>query len=453
MKNRIWQEIKAGGSSYWISSGFFTFSSKISIALFGFLSFYLLVRELDKVAFGTWTLFVALYAVLESVRNAFIYNPLQAFASQADEKEYAAILQASLVLNFLFAIVVSALLGALAALISSLLDAPQLDQLIYIYIAITFVLTIMTHCNFAQSVNLNFRGTFVSTFVRKAVFFAYVLWEYTHDQPFDLISLGIWEGVAVVVATGATFVSGREYLSLKPRTSFRWVGRLFHYGKYTLGTNLSSMLLRSIDSFMLGGLLGPAAVAIYNPALRLANLMEIPIGTITTIVFPQIARRVKEHGLGEAKRLYEKSVGMVLAIMIPTSIVVILFSEPIILLVAGEDYRASIPVLNITILYGLVLPFNRQFGITMNALGKAPVNFYLVLSNAVCNVAFNYIFIKQYGIIGAPLGTLAAYLLGMVASEIILHRFIKVSLFSVFLYIFRTYVDIGRRIVSLASAK
>ena len=451
MRVRYYQlrrSVQAMSSSYWINSGFFTLASKVSIALFGFLSFFILVRALDKETFGVWTLFVALYAVAESVRTAFVYNPLQTFASQAGKGEYATILQASLILNFLFAVVVSILLGATATLLSAAFNAPQLDYLIYIYIITTFVLTGMTHCNFVQSVNLNFRGTFVSTFTRKIIFFGYVLWEYLHDHPFDLISLGIWEGVAALGATGVTFLSAREYLTVSRRTDFRWVNKLFHYGKFTLGTNLSSMLLRSIDSFMLGGLLGPAAVAIYNPALRLANLLEIPTGTITTIVFPQIARRVKEHGLGEAKRLYEKSVGMVLAVMIPVSLLVIVFAEPIILLVAGEDYRASVPVLSITILYGLILPFNRQFGVTMNALGKAPINFYFVLSNALLNIIFNYFFISTYGIIGAPIGTLLAYVVGLIASEIILHRLMKVNVLNVFSYAFRTYVDAAQRIVS-----
>ena len=450
---RFWQNIQTKRNSYWINSGFFTFSSKLSVALFGFFSFYLLVRGLDKEAFGTWTLFVAIYAVLESVRMAFIYNPLQAFASQTTKSDYAAILQASLLLNFLFAAAVSILLALTAPLVSSVLDAPDLDYLIYIYIVSTFVLTLMTHCNFVQNVHLDFRGTFVSTLARKSIFFTYVLWQYIDEQSFDLIWLGIWEGIAVVIATGVTFASGRKYFSVRQRVDFGWVNKLFHYGKYTLGTNLSSMLLRSIDSFMLGGLLGPAAVAIYNPALRLSNLMEIPTGTITTIVFPQIARRVKEHGLSEAKRLYEKSVGLVLAVMIPVSVLVILFAEPIILVVAGEDYLASVPVLNVTILYGLVLPFNRQFGITMNALGKAPINFYLVLTNALLNVGFNYFFISRYGVIGAPIGTLLAYLVGLVASEVVLYRLMRVNILNVFVYIFQTYLSVGRRVVGLKGHK
>jgi lipopolysaccharide exporter len=63
------------------------------------------------------------------------------------------------------------------------------------------------------------------------------------------------------------------------------VKELYHFGKFTFGTNISSMFVKSTDSWMIGRLVSTAAVAIYNPAIRIANLVEVPTLTIAIDCF------------------------------------------------------------------------------------------------------------------------------------------------------------------------
>ena len=72
--------------------------------------------------------------------------------------------------------------------------------------------------------------------------------------------------------------------------------KLFNYGKYAFGTSVSSTVFSSIDQMMLGSYLSAAAAGIYNIAVRVTNLVEIPTNAIAAIVFPQSAKRVGDQG-------------------------------------------------------------------------------------------------------------------------------------------------------------
>ncbi|MEZ4847758.1 MAG: hypothetical protein R3B93_03850 [Bacteroidia bacterium] len=58
-------------------------------------------------------------------------------------------------------------------------------------------------------------------------------------------------------------------------------------------------------------------MAIYGTAIKITNLVEVPTQSIAAIVFPQSARRIENEGRESVKRLYEKSVGVILALIIP----------------------------------------------------------------------------------------------------------------------------------------
>ena len=170
-----------------------------------------------------------------------------------------------------------------------------------------------------------------------------------------------------------------------------------------VGTNLGSMFIKSIDQLMLGAMISPAAVAIYATAIKITNLVEVPTQSIAAIVFPKSAQKIEEKdGKESVRKLYEKSVGIILALIIPGIIFVLLFPKWVIWVVAGDQYMDAAPVLQITMLYGLFVPFARQFGTMLDSMGKPHINFIVVMGSALLNVVFNYVFITQFAIIGNP---------------------------------------------------
>jgi len=60
----------------WIKPGLYTTLDKFSVVGLGFVNFFILSRVLTKNEFGVWVLFTGLVAVLETLREGFVKQPL-----------------------------------------------------------------------------------------------------------------------------------------------------------------------------------------------------------------------------------------------------------------------------------------------------------------------------------------------------------------------------------------
>ncbi|MEM0994289.1 MAG: oligosaccharide flippase family protein, partial [Bacteroidota bacterium] len=235
-----------------------------------------------------------------------------------------------------------------------------------------------------------------------------------------------------------SYYFARPFLQFETSVSWEWVWKLFHYGKFVMGTNLSTMFYKSTDRLMLARMLGDVPVGIYDAALKITNLAEAPTFSMASILFPQSARRMKA-GKGAIKLLYEKAVGAILAILMPALIFVLIFAEYLILIVAGEDYLEAANILRLTMFYGLFIPFAVQFGTVLDSTGRPRINFIFTVISATLNIIFNYIFIAKFGIIGAAYGTLVTYLLSFIAMQVYLNRIFGVLAYNAFFYSFQFY--------------
>ncbi|MTI20828.1 hypothetical protein E1176_07335, partial [Fulvivirga sp. RKSG066] len=348
-------------NSYWVKSGSITLLNRIAITLFGLLNFFFLVRTLSKSDFGVWVIFLSILALSESIRNAFIYNPLLRYLNSEKDENRKHIITASLALNLLAAGVISAIFVALSFTIEFFIDAPIMPSMFLISIVSVFGFTLFAHFNFLQQANLKFMGTLVSTMIQKGSLFIYILYIYIFKVETDLFMLAAVYSMGYVASSIVAFLFATKESELYWQFDFKWLSRLFHYGKYTLGTNLSTMLNKSVREWFLGGMIGTSATAVFSPSVRVTNLFEIPLGAIASVFYPKMINRVREEGTGAAKYMYEKSVGVILIAVLPAVAFIFIFADFIVLVIAGPEYPESVPVLRVMALYGIFEPFSRQF--------------------------------------------------------------------------------------------
>ena len=135
--------------------------------------------------------------------------------------------------------------------------------------------------------------------------------------------------------------------------------------------------------------------------------------------------------------------------MIPIVIFVVWFSDEIILLVAGKSFAQAGYFLKFTMFYGLLIPFNRQFSITLDALGKPKLNFLIVLFTLLLCVILNISFISQLGIIGAIYGMLLTYSTVFVFAQVYLYKNFDISLLNIFHEIVKGYFLLFRKVMNL----
>lgn len=413
------------------------------IQLFRFGGFYLLVRALTKEDFGLWTIFLIATSIIEVVRIGLIQNALiKALTANEEHRVRGRINTASFTLNILVALAIALLLIILARFMADWFGGQALERLLHIYILTNLLLVPYFQFTFIAQANFDFRSIFWSNFFRHAVFFGYVLALYlVPEWHFSLSRLALVQAIGAVVGSIVAWILGRRLLIFSVRLDVKWLGWLFNYGKYVIGTNLGSMLTKSLDQLMLGVMISPVATAVYGTAIKIANLVEVPTQSMAAIVFPKSAQRVEQEGEVAIKQLYEKSVGVLLALIIPGVLFVLVFPKFVIEIVAGPKYLDAVPLLRITMLYGLFVPFSRQFGTMLDAMGKPGLNFFMVMVGTLINGLLNFFMIREYGTLGAAYATLISFGLLFIANQVILYRQAQVQLGRIFVYTQQVYAN------------
>lgn len=431
-------------NSYWVSSGFYSLLVKVITVLTGFANFYILIRLLSRLDYGAWVLFISVCTVMELVKHGFIRNPLIRYLAISEKKESGVLQTASLLLNFGIGMIQAIVLVVFAYVLSEFWSLPQLRSLFLIYIITTFALIPANHFEIVQQASVQFKEIFYCSLAKNLPLFLFIILALTSGWRITLVSLAWVQCISTLLTGILSFSFSRQLLQFSSRLDRKWLAELFHYGKFTFGTNVSSMIVKNIDSWMLGRMISAEAVTIFNPAIRVSNLVEVPADTLSFIYFPHISKKISEaeNQAQAVKYFYEKAVAMVLAAMIPIVFVAIFFAREVVHLIAGRGFEETVPILQVTMLFGLLIPFNRFLGITLDAIGKAALNFKMVLAMAVMNVVSNIFLIYQLGTIGAAYGTLTTYVVMVTINQVFLQRRFGVSVLSIGKLVIKIYKDL-----------
>jgi lipopolysaccharide exporter len=433
--------------NYWLRSGLLNVLQNFSGVFFGFASFYFLVRVLTKDHFGTWTLFMSITTILEIIRSGLIQNALIKYISSSQKEQHAEIISASFTISGILTLV--CILGnfIFAPHLAVLWKSPELIKMLYTYNILFFFTGILTQFNCVEQANLSFSGIVLTNFIRQFSLFFYILISYIVGYKIELVNLIYVQIFSVMLSCIIAYFQVKPYFQISFKFYPEWMRKLFNYGKYAFGTSISSILSGTIDQMMLGALLSTAASGAFNIAVRITNLFDIPTNAVAAIVFPQSAKRMETEGKEGIKYLYEKSVGTILAILVPGLFVLYFGSGLVVHFIAGAKYEDSVPLLKVTLLYCLFIPYGRQFGTILDSIGRTKLTFYIVLITASLNLGLNYIFISRFGVIGAAYATLVSNIVGFTIGQIILKRELNVNVFSTFVYAYRFYPEVYNKYV------
>jgi lipopolysaccharide exporter len=398
-----------------------------------------MARMMPKSDIGMWVLFTSVTAILEMVRVGFIRNPFITHFVSADEQERKTIMTSSFILHCILSLLITLLLIFGAVPLADFWNASGLARLFLVYAVNNIIFIPYHHFEYIQQAQLKFKGIFVTNVFRLGILAFYIIAMFFLKNPPSLFELAVVQGIATLIGCfiGYSFIRGTFHYDR--RVDGKLMKELFHYGKFTLGTNISSMFVKNTDSWMIGRMISTAGVAIYNPAVRISNLVEVPTLAIAGVFFPQVAQKLKERGKDGVRDIYIKSVSLILALTIPMVLPLYIFAELAITIIFGREYLEAASILRITLFYTLIIPFNRQFGTVMDGIKKPKINFYLLVLVAVLNVAFNFYLLQMFGVIGSAFATLLSYAAVFILNQIILYNMFRINTLDVFKGIIEWY--------------
>ena len=201
---------------------------------------------------------------------------------------------------------------------------------------------------------------------------------------------GVW---ALVGQRLASSVSGTITLWFASRwrpglsVSRRHFKDLFGFGAYTMGNETVGVLNRQSAPLLIGTFLGDAALGHYRIGFRLLQIMtQLFNNTIQNVTLPTLSRIQHDHSQVRASLLTATRLTGFVAF--PAFLGAAILAPEIIFGLCGEKWAASIPVMRILALVGIVQSVSFFSTPTIMACGKPSWAFGLSLTNGITNMIF-----------------------------------------------------------------
>ena len=366
-----------------------------------------LIRQLSKPEMGTWALFLTITTLFEATKSGLLKNAHVMYVSaSSNEHEKSVIASSTFIINTLISIVFIILILFCSNWLGVKLHAGKdLAIMLKWFIPGLIFMIFFSHLEAIQQSFLEFKGVFAAYIVRQASFFIVIVMHLLLHVPFSLKSLAIYQSGSILLGTVIFYIYTRKFLSHRFIPSMYWVKKIFGYGKYIFGSGLIINIFANIDQLMTAAFLTNIDVAYYNVALRINGFIDVPSYAAAQILFPKTAKASLEEGMDKVKYFYERIVGILLSFTTPISIFIIIFPTFVINTIAGAQYLAAVPILQLYMLLGLLRPMQNQAANTLNSIGKPQLCFFLDAGGLVLNLAIDYICLKAFGFYGAAIGT------------------------------------------------
>ncbi len=246
---------------------------------------------------------------------------------------------------------------------------------------------------------------------------------------------GVWSLVAQrLVAATVSVVTLWTISVWRPRLrfSFQHLREMLGFGANTVGFKVLNFFRRRSDDLLIGSILGAAALGFYTVAYRLLRLMiNITTSIVGSVAFPVLSRIQDEPK--RVRSAYYKAVRYTSLLAFPGFLGIAVLAPEVTLLLFGSQWDASVPVMRVLALGGLLQSVMFINGVVLKALGKPSWRLLITGIEAVVLV-MAFFFAARWGILAvavafvvvsyalAPLSFLAAHRLIGLSPRILLKQ-------------------------------
>jgi len=219
---------------------------------------------------------------------------------------------------------------------------------------------------------------------------------------FALNNMGVWSLVyAYILRRTSMLLLAWKLVDYRPKFVFsrKIAFELLHFGKFVLGSSATLFLIKNVDKFILGRILGAATLGYYALAYNIATITTTHLSSLMhRVLFPAFSRIQDDKNAVKNQSL--KIMKMLSIFSVPFGIIVILLSSQIVELVYGAKWLPMVPSLRILSLISIFLPLMSLSGPIFIACGKPQWQFLTRLITISSMV------------IGIPIGVSVAGLFG-----------------------------------------
>lgn len=232
-----------------------------------------------------------------------------------------------------------------------------------------------------------------------------------------------------------TLVMGWTQVRTVAHRSKKVILELAHFGKYSVGTTLSSNLFRTSDTFIINFMLNKQAVAIYNLGQTLMQLVEIPLRSFAATCMPELSSAYNQNNRFSVIAIMKRYTGTISVVLVPAVVLGCLLADLPIYLIGGHKYVGTdaANVFRLFLTFALLYPADRFFALTLDVIHLPKINFYKVLVMLAANITFDWLGVKLLGnVYGIAVATVFPVLIGTLIGYHALRKYYPFTLWSVY---------------------
>ncbi len=206
------------------------------------------------------------------------------------------------------------------------------------------------------------------------------------------------------------------------RPGWRDIREALQRGWHMFLSSISASLYLNTNTFVLGLLAGPGAVAFYNVGSRLASAIQGLAGPVTQSIFPRASLLFAEQP-AHAWALLRRAVMLLLPSIAMASLAVALFAPWIARLIGGGSIAGAVPVIRImAVLPVLVTSAALLAQVVMVNLNMTRQLLGIYFTVGILNLVLLVPLILRYGAVGAAVALVIAETVGPVLMMIAVMR-------------------------------
>ncbi|NOS92674.1 MAG: hypothetical protein HOP30_12175 [Cyclobacteriaceae bacterium] len=371
---------------------------------------------------GQWFLFIAIFALASSMRDAVVQSALIKGINHTEGISHASHLKTNSSIMFLVETMISCIVLLCACLIKG-----EWSNLLLCYPAYSVPNALMRWLVYFLRGNLKLAPIFFANGLNAIITLVglFFIARFNLSIIYVILLLGVSSGAAALYMI--RFVPVWQMMCSKlSKEQFQLIKQL---GFVAAGREATAAVSTRISLFITGSLLSLQYTALLGLSQRFAQVALLPNNSFQSILFPSLVQHFQKGNLEQARKQFHESISLLLAFTIPVSLIGISLSPTLLKLLNGAAYQHAWIYLSIYVFIATcIAPFGTAFGSAMTAWGKPELTFKIVFINSTTTIILTYIFIKTIGAFGAPLAFLLVEAAGLIQVNYLLKKICGIHL-------------------------
>lgn len=403
------------------------------MSVFGMLTIAILYRALSLKDIGIYVFFMTILGLIDTLRSGFLTNSFIKFYSGTDKNRSDEVAGSAWTLALAIT-AFSILINAFTYLASSYITNEGMILFLKYFSLISIATLPSFMANLVVQGEKRFDRLLWMRLINQVLFTGTVIVLVILKKS-TLTTIIITYIIANLIASVVIIFLGWTKIEKIKYNTRKCFTEMFHFGKYSMATSISSNLFHVTDTFFINFYLGPSALAVYNLGSRLLQIVEIPLLSFAASGMPSLSSYYNNNLKEEMMYVMKKMVGMLTIVIFFIAVFSIIFADPIMLLLGGEKYldTAAPNLFRLFMCLAILYPADRFFALTIDVIHLPKINFYKILVMLAVNLLGDYIGVTIYkSIYAIVIANIFPMIVSIIITYIPLNNFFKFNFWNIY---------------------